>query len=56
MKLAQDGWEGTGSREGVMSDQHAWTVIDLLIIFGPVVFFLPTQGPGGIFAMAQRTL
>ena len=25
-----------------MSDQHAWTVIDLLIIFGPVVFFLPT--------------
>ena len=25
-----------------MSDQHAWTVVDLLIIFGPVVFFLPT--------------
>jgi hypothetical protein len=25
-----------------MSDHHAWTVIDLLIVFGPVVFFLPT--------------
>jgi len=25
-----------------MSDQNAWTVMDLLIIFGPVVFFLPT--------------
>lgn len=25
-----------------MSDQHAWTVIDLLIVFGPIVFFLPT--------------
>jgi hypothetical protein len=34
--------ERSGSREGVMSDQHAWTVIDLLIIFGPVVFLLPT--------------
>jgi hypothetical protein len=42
MELMQDMWETSGSREGVMSDQHAWTVIDLLIIFGPVVFLLPT--------------
>jgi hypothetical protein len=42
MELTQDWWGRSGSREGVMSDRHAWTVIDLLIIFGPVVFLLPT--------------